>query len=78
MRRPNVANHFDYFHINSIDVDADGHLLVSARNTWAVYKVHRRTGEVLWRLGGKRSSFRMGEEPSRRGSTMRARTKEDA
>ena len=42
--QPN-KNHFDYFHINSIDVDADGHLLVSARNTWTVYKVHRRTGQ---------------------------------
>jgi hypothetical protein len=53
-------NHFDYFHINSIDVDADGHLLVSARNTWAVYKIHRRTGKVLWRLGGRKSDFAMG------------------
>jgi hypothetical protein len=51
---------YDYFHVNSIDVDADGHLLVSARNTWAVYKVHRSSGKVLWRLGGKRSDFRMG------------------
>ena len=51
---------YDYFHVNSIDVDADGHLLVSARNTWAVYKVHAKTGRVLWRLGGKRSDFRMG------------------
>jgi hypothetical protein len=57
---PNES-HFDYFHINSIDVAADGHLLVSARNTWAVYKVHRRTGVVLWRLGGRRSSFAMGK-----------------
>ena len=51
---------YDYFHINSIDVDADGHLLVSARNTWAVYKIHSETGRVLWRLGGKRSDFQMG------------------
>jgi len=51
---------YDYFHVNSVDVDADGNLLVSARNTWAVYKVHRKTGKVLWRLGGKRSDFRMG------------------
>jgi Arylsulfotransferase (ASST) len=51
---------YDYFHINSVDVDADGNLLLSARNTWAVYKVHRETGKVLWRLGGKRSDFRMG------------------
>lgn len=50
----------DYFHVNSVDIDADGNLLVSARNTWAVYKVHRKTGKVLWRLGGKRSDYRMG------------------
>jgi hypothetical protein len=51
---------YDYFHINSVDIDADGHYLVSARNTWAVYKVHSETGRVLWRLGGKRSDFQMG------------------
>ena len=51
---------YDYFHINSVDVDADGHYLVSARNTWAVYKIHSETGRVIWRLGGKRSDFQMG------------------
>jgi hypothetical protein len=51
---------YDYFHLNSIDVDTDGNLLVSARNTHAVYKVNRRTGKVLWRLGGKRSDFKLG------------------
>jgi hypothetical protein len=49
---------YDYFHINSIDVDYDGNLLISARNTWTVYKIDRQTGAVIWRLGGKRSSFR--------------------
>jgi hypothetical protein len=53
-------NAFDYFHVNSIDIDGDGNLLVSARNTWAVYKIHRKTGQVLWRLGGKKSDFDMG------------------
>ena len=52
--------HFDYFHVNSVDVDVDGHLIVCARNTWGIYKVHRRTGEVLWRLGGRKSDFAMG------------------
>src|SRR5215208_4063254 len=28
---------FDYFHVNAVDVDDDGNLLISARNTWAVY-----------------------------------------
>ncbi len=50
----------DYFHINSIDVDHDGNLLVSARTTFAVYKIDRQTGEIIWRLGGKKSDFAMG------------------
>jgi Arylsulfotransferase (ASST) len=50
----------DYFHINSVVQDSDGNLIISARNTWAIYKVDRRTGRVLWELGGKHSSFRMG------------------
>jgi hypothetical protein len=41
-------------------VDHDGNLLVSARKTFAVYKVDRKTGEVIWRLGGKMSDFEMG------------------
>src|SRR6266540_4093589 len=51
---------YDYFHINSIAIDHDGNLLVSARNTHTVYKISRRTGEILWRLGGRRSDFSLG------------------
>lgn len=51
---------YDFFHVNSIDVDHDGNLLVSARHTDTVYKIDRQTGEVIWRLGGKRSDFTMG------------------
>jgi hypothetical protein len=54
--QPNV----DYFHLNSIGVDLDGQLLVSARHTSCVYKVDRRSGAVLWRLGGRKSDFAMG------------------
>ena len=50
----------DYFHINSIDVEPDNNLLVSARETSAVYKIDRNSGEVIWRLGGKKSDFEMG------------------
>ena len=42
-------------------VDTDGNLLVSARNTHALYEVDRHTGKVLWRLGGKKSDFTMGK-----------------
>jgi hypothetical protein len=51
---------YDYFHINSIDVERDENLLVSARNTHALYEIDRHSGKVLWRLGGKRSDFEMG------------------
>jgi len=55
--KPGKGQPFDYFHLNSIAVDRDGNLIISARNTWTVYKLDRRTGRILWRLGGKRSSF---------------------
>jgi hypothetical protein len=51
---------YDYFHVNSIDVDTDGNLLVSARNTHTVYKINRRTGRIMWRLGGKHSDYSLG------------------
>jgi len=51
---------WDYFHINSINLDSDQNLLISARHTWAIYKIDRRTGDVIWRLGGKESDFTLG------------------
>jgi Arylsulfotransferase (ASST) len=60
-RKAYYSEHLDYFHLNSIDVDHDENLLVSARNTWAVYKIDRESGEIVWRLGGKKSDFEMGE-----------------
>jgi len=51
---------FDYFHINSIDVEQDGDLLLDARNTWAAYDIDPKTGQVRWELGGRHSSFKLG------------------
>ncbi len=51
---------YDPFHINSVAVARDGSLIISARNTSAVYQVNPDTGKVTWRLGGKHPSFRMG------------------
>ena len=53
-------NTFDYFHINSIELDRDGNWLVSGRNTHTIYKLDRRSGKIIWRLGGKRSDFTLG------------------
>ncbi len=58
---PTVASHpFDYFHVNSVQQDPAGNLVVSARNTSAVYDVAAQTGAIRWQLGGKRSTFKMG------------------
>jgi hypothetical protein len=54
------ADPFDYFHINSLNVEPDGDLLVDSRNTWAAYDIDPTTGQVRWELGGKHSSFKMG------------------
>jgi hypothetical protein len=51
---------FDYFHINSIDAFGEDHLLISARRTSAMYKVDRKTGEIVWRLSGEKPDFDMG------------------
>jgi Arylsulfotransferase (ASST) len=58
--RGKKAAPFDYFHVNSIDVEPNGNFLVSARNTHAVYEIDRKTRRIAWRLGGKKSDFEMG------------------
>jgi hypothetical protein len=46
----------DYFRVNSIQPLADGHLLISARNTSAIYNVAPGSGgDIDWELGGKES-----------------------
>ncbi len=53
---------FDYIHLNSVSVDDDGKsLLVSARNTHAIYQLDRKDADLQWVLGGSASDFEMGE-----------------
>ncbi len=60
--QPVPANNYpwDYVHINSIDPGSTGDVLLSSRNTWALYDVDLHSGGMHWRLGGKRSSFKLG------------------
>jgi Arylsulfotransferase (ASST) len=51
---------WDWFHLNSIDPEPNGSIFVSARSTWAGYQLEAGTGKILWRLGGAKSSFKMG------------------
>jgi len=57
---PTTALPWDAFHLNSIDVEPGGDLLLSARSTWAAYQLQGGSGEIVWRLGGTNSSFAMG------------------
>ena len=45
----------DYAHINSVSEDTDGNLLLSIRHFDAVVKIDRKTGTVIWWLGGEKS-----------------------
>ncbi|HTR75557.1 MAG TPA: arylsulfotransferase family protein [Solirubrobacterales bacterium] len=54
---------WDWFHINAVKLDTDGNLLIDARDTWTAYKVNRHTGDIIWQLGGKASSFKLQAAP---------------
>jgi hypothetical protein len=51
---PNIV---DWTHFNSVELDNDGNILVSARNFSEVTKINRQTGSIIWRMGGKRNQF---------------------
>ncbi len=57
---PSGTSPWDYLHLNSVDPEPDGDLLISGRSTWAGYQLQAGTGRILWRLGGNMSSFKMG------------------
>jgi Arylsulfotransferase (ASST) len=54
---------WDWFHINAVKLDTNGNLLIDARDTWTTYEVSRHTGNILWQLGGKASSFTLRAGP---------------
>jgi hypothetical protein len=55
-----VSSVWDAYHLNSVQALPDGDVLVSMRNTWAVYLIDPRTDKVIWTLGGKDSTFKLG------------------
>ncbi|GAA2494531.1 arylsulfotransferase family protein [Winogradskya humida] len=52
---------YDYFHANSVGLDTDGNIIISSRHTWTAYKINRTSGDVIWRIGGKKSDFAVDE-----------------
>jgi hypothetical protein len=55
-----AASPFDYFHVNSVALYGESELIVSARNTWALYRLERRTGALIARINGRSSDYKMG------------------
>jgi hypothetical protein len=51
VRTADGHNAYDIIHLNSIEPDGDS-LVISTRQTDAVYKISRATGDVEWKLGG--------------------------
>jgi hypothetical protein len=59
---------FDPVHLNSIDRDGAGRLVISSRHTDAVYGIDRGSGSILWKLGGTPTpeSLRVVGDPANR------------
>jgi len=62
-RPASAVTPWNWFYINAVHLDTDGNLLISARYAWAVYKVNRHTGNIIWVLGGKHSTFTIKAAP---------------
>ena len=47
----------DFVHMNSIEIDTGGNIMVSSRNLDEITKIDHNTGNIIWRLGGKNNQF---------------------
>lgn len=56
----NSSTTWNYFHINFITKDDDGHYVLSARHVSIIYKINETDGTVIWRLEENRSDFVLG------------------
>jgi hypothetical protein len=54
---PWTGANLPFIHANAIDIDFDGHFLISCRGLDEITKIHRTTGEVIWRWGGTQNEF---------------------
>ena len=57
---PHTSHPWDYFHPNSIDPGTSGDVLIGSRATWAIYDINMHTGGIIWRIGGRYSTFKHG------------------
>lgn len=53
---------WDAYHINAVQLVGKDQFFVSMRDTWAAYLVDIKSGRIVWTLGGRKSSYRIGSE----------------
>jgi hypothetical protein len=58
-----TAHTIDYVHGNSVELDIDGNIIISCRYMNEVTKINRSTGELIWRMGGKKNQFKFLNDP---------------
>jgi hypothetical protein len=57
---PQANATWDPFHVNSVQALGNGNIVISDRETWAIYEINKANGHLIWRLGGKKSTFALG------------------
>jgi hypothetical protein len=45
-----LSDDINPFHINSVEVDVDDHIVISCRHTNEITKFHRTDGDIIWRM----------------------------
>ncbi len=58
-------NKVDWTHANAVERDPDGNIMVSLRHFNEITKIDFQTGNIIWRLGGKRNQFNFVNDPVR-------------
>lgn len=61
--QPPTGPNMDFPHMNAIDIDTDGNILLSSRHLSEVTKINRDSGEIIWRLGGAHNQFAYVNDP---------------
>jgi len=60
---PGVNPPLDFDHPNSLAFDLDSNYVVSFRNMGEVTKINSRTGDIMWRFGGRNNQFSFINDP---------------
>jgi EmrB/QacA subfamily drug resistance transporter len=56
---PSNGYPWDAYHINAVELESNDDMLISMRDTSAIYLVSIKTGKVIWTLGGKATDFKV-------------------